>query len=135
MFHAVAGEVNQKRVLLKLRRAPHRHFSVHDLLDVLHQRRPLTAFWTERVHYDVILFAVEFEIVLRPIGSDLCWRVDHDVPVWKLPLGLADAISATVNDLPTRGCVDLELHRIGFVAHDVHEYRAAVVISMALVKL
>src|SRR5690242_10733101 len=140
MFHAVAGvivggEVNQKRVLLKLRRAPHCHLCAHDLLDVLHERRPLAAFGTERVDHHMKLLAVDYEIVPRPVGRDLCWRVNHDVPVWKLPLSLAATVSASVNDLPTRRRVDLELHRIGFMAHDVHEYRAAVVIGMTLVQL
>src|ERR1044072_8151248 len=71
MLHAVAGmivggKVNEKRVLLKLRRAPHRYLRAHDLLDVLHKRGPFATFRTERVDDDVILLAVDVEIVLCP---------------------------------------------------------------------
>src|ERR1051326_6147395 len=140
MFHAVAGmivggEVKQKRLLLKLRRAPHRYLRTNDLLDVLHERRTLAAFRAEGMYDDVILLAVDVEIVARPIGRYFCRRVDHDIPVWKLPLSLAEAIGAAVDDLPTRWCVDLELHWIAFMAYDVHEYRAAVIICVALVEL
>ncbi len=107
MFHSISGmivggKMKQERVLVKLGRAPHRHLRAHDLLDVLHERGPLAAFITKRVYDDVILLAVDYEVVLRPIGRHLGWCVDHHVPVWKLPLGLARVVQPAVYDLPTR---------------------------------
>ena len=61
------------------------------------------------------LLAVHVKIVQGPIRRDFRRRVDHDVPVRKLPLGLAGTFRAPVNDLPTGGRVDLQFHRIGLI--------------------
>src|SRR6185295_17359003 len=127
----VGGEMKKERVLLKLRRSPHRYFRAHDLLDVLHERGPLTAFVTERMHDDVILLAINVEIVLRPIRRHLCRRVDHFVPVWKLPFSLAGVIQATIYDFPTGRRLDRQFYWIRFMAHDVHEDGAAVVVGVS----
>src|SRR5215216_8118080 len=105
MFHAVAGmilggKVQQERVLFKLRRTPHGHFRAHDLLDISHERRSLSSFRTKRVDDDVILLAVNFKRILRPIGCDFSRRIDQNVPVWKSPFGLSRPLRATIHDLP-----------------------------------
>ena len=140
MLHAVAGtivggEVDEERIFFKLRRSPHRDFGAHDLLDVFDECRASPSFWSKRVDHDVILFPVNFEVVLSPVRSDLGGCIDHDVPVWKLPFGLTGSISAAVHDSPAGGRLDLELHRIRFMVHDVHEDRAAVVVRVTVVEL
>src|SRR5215213_2533937 len=102
----VGGEMKQERVLLKLRRPPHRHLSAHDLLDILHECGPLAAFVTEGMYDDMILLAVNHKIILRPIRRYLRRRVDHDVPVWKLPLSLAHVVQPAIYDLPTGGSLN-----------------------------
>ena len=86
MLHAVAGmivgsEVDQKRVLFKLRRSPHRDFRTHDLFDIFHECSTASAFWPKRVDHHVILFAVDCEVVQSPVRRDFGGRVDHEVPV------------------------------------------------------
>src|SRR4029079_9588914 len=105
MFHSISGtivggEMQEERVLLKLRRSPHRYLRAHDPLDVLHERRTFAAFVTERMYDDVILLAVDFEIVLRPLRRHLCRRIDHFIPVWKLPLSLARVVQTAIYNLP-----------------------------------
>src|ERR1043165_4070636 len=98
MFHAVSGmivggKVNQKSVLFKFRSAPHCHLCAHDLLDVFHEGSTLPAFRTKRMDHNVILLPVNFEALFGPIGCNLSWRVDQNVPVRKLPLALSRAFS------------------------------------------
>src|SRR5215510_6303582 len=140
MFHSitgtiVSGKMKQERILIKLRRAPHRHLGAHDLLDVLHERRTFATFVTERMNDYVILLAVDDEVVLSPIGCDLGRRVDHDVPVWKLPLSLARMVQPSVYDFPTGRSLNRQFYWIRFMAHNVHEDRTAVVIRVTRIKL
>src|SRR5215203_5504583 len=121
MFHAVSGtivggKVTQEGVFFKFRSAPHRHLCAHDFLDVFHEGSTPSPFLTKRMDHNVILLAVNFKVVLGPIRCNLGWRVDQNVPVWKLPLALAGTFSAAIHDLPTRGRLDRQLHRIGFMA-------------------
>src|SRR5690349_1794657 len=74
MFHAVAGmivsrEMNQKRVLRKLRWSPQRNLRTHDLLDVAHELRALAAFRSKGMNDDVKLLAVDVERFSGPVGS------------------------------------------------------------------
>ena len=123
---AVVGEVNQERVRVKLRRTPHRGLCLNDLLDVLNQRASLAAFVTQRVDYNAVCLSINFEIILGPVGRNFRRRIDHDVPVRKLPLALISTVHAAINDAPVFLRIDFELHRILLMIHDVHEDAPAV---------
>src|SRR5215213_1085753 len=124
MLHSVSGmivggEVNQERVLFKFRRAPHRNFRTHDPLYVFHECSASAAFRTKRMDHDIILFAISLEVVLSPIRTDLVGRVDHDVPVWKLPFSLTVPFRAAVHDSPAGGRMDREVNKVRLVADDI----------------
>src|SRR5262245_11088837 len=106
----VGSEMKQEGVLVKLRWTPHRGFGRDDLLDVLHQRRALSTFWPQRVDHHVVLLSTDGETIQGPVRTNLGGCVDHDVPVRKLPLGLARLLSSTVDDLPTSRCLNAEFH-------------------------
>jgi hypothetical protein len=140
VFHAIAGmivggKVNQKGVLLKFRSSPQRRFRSHNLFDVPHQTGTLAAFLTKRVDHHVIFLAVDHEIVLGPIRRDFGWRIDHDVPIGKLPFVLAGTLDAPIHNLPTLRWIDHQFHWIWFVADHVHEDAAAVVVGVTVIEL
>ena len=85
--------------------------------------------------HDVILLAVDTEIVFSPIRRDLSRRIDHDVPVGKLKLDLILLVHSAVDDAPTLRRIDRETHWILFMIYDVHEDAAAVEIRMTSIKL
>src|SRR5262249_25352473 len=98
--------MNQESVFIKLWRSPHSCFCTNNLFDVAHQCWSLSSFRSERVHYDVVPLAVNLEVINCPIRSDLSWRVDHDVPVRKLPFGLIWSLHPPIDDLPTGRRID-----------------------------
>src|ERR1044072_1217289 len=103
--------MQEKCILFELRWSPHCDFRSHDLLDVFHERRALSAFRAKRVDHDVILLSVNIESIYCPIRTNVRRCIDKNVTVGKIPGALTGMVSATVNNLPGRGCNDLELHR------------------------
>src|SRR5437867_7022694 len=140
MLHTVAGmivggEVNQEGIRVEFRRSPHRRLGAHYSLDVAYQRGPLATFISERMNHNVIRLAGYLKVIDSPVGSDLCWRIDHDVPIGKLPFALAGTVGAAVNDAPVLRWFDYEPDRVLFVIDDIHEDATAVEVCVSRVEL
>src|SRR5204863_6589 len=132
---AIVGKVNQETVRPEFRRTPHRCFRAYNLFYVAHQRAAFAAFRTQRMNDYLIGLAVNCEIVLSPIRRDFRRRVDHEVPIRKLPLMLILAFHATVDNAPVFRRIDIQGHRILFVIDEVHKDTATVEVCMTRIEL
>ena len=96
MLHAVAGtivgRVVDQNVYSSNSGGPHIATWARTIFSMSLTSGASSTFWSKRVDHDVILFPINFEVVLGPIGSDFGRCVDHDVPVWKPPFGLTGSI-------------------------------------------
>ena len=83
----------------------------------------------------MILLPIDGECVIGPIGRDFSRRIDHDVPIRKVPFALVATLDAPVDDAPSVRRINRECHRIRFMVHDIHEQIAAIEIRVMRVEL
>src|SRR5881227_267417 len=96
----VGSKMDQKRVSIELRWSPHGGLSAYDFFDVPNQRRALSALVAKGVHNYLILLSINLKLVLSKVRSNLGRRVNHHVPVRKLPFTLVFARGPSIHNSP-----------------------------------
>ena len=127
--------MEQESVAVEFGCSPHLGLGANDLLDIADKCRAASAFVPARVNNDVIGLFAEFEIINRPIGSDLGRIVDHQLVIWIFPVVLIEPFRPAIAHGPIRRRLDMQLDGVLLVPRDVHENFATRVVSVAGIEL
>src|SRR5215813_2257635 len=101
MLHSIAGmivgrKMDQESVGCEFRWPPHCRFGPDDFFNFTHERRSFASLSAERMDHNVISTPIHFKLVICPVRSNLCWRIDQEIPIGKSPLALVCAFGPTV---------------------------------------
>ena len=130
VLHAVAAgvtDVEDGGIHLERRRSENAVLVAHDLLDVANESPPLHRCGLAVVmHHRSIDAIVDVEGVDHQRRSNFGRRIDEPIIILETIVRLIGRPCVAIDDMPARGEIDVQCHRIRLVIDDVQKHGCAV---------
>src|SRR6476646_8054737 len=115
-------DVEDEGIHLERRRSEHSVLVTNDLLDIANESSALDRSGPAVVmHHRSIDAIVDVEVVDQQGRSNFRWGIDEPIIVLETIVRLIGGPRVRVDDVPTRGIVDMKRHRILFVVDDIEK--------------